>query len=322
MPLRSSILASLLVLAVALVASTTSAASTTDGPGLAHRGGATTVTLGSLPAREACTLTIRYANGALQNGTRRAVSKHRVSWTLKVPAKAALGLASWTAHCGPTFRAGGFVVLDTLSTTNAPRVVVDERGFSQRPDKADSGSAFSYGLLLRNTSTDEDAQNVYLIVNAVDAAGQLVGTKTRTVSLIPAGASFAFGDSLALRSQVGVVRLEITIRVGAHQPSSPHAMPDFANLRILSSIIDPGWVAEVDGEVVNDTSKQTLSTAKLSIVLLDASGNPIGGSTGSTFSPLPSGSRIVFLVQNGFSAVPLDKAASALVSVEPSYVAG
>ena len=324
MPLRSSILASLLVLAVALVASTTSTASTTASPGLVHRGSSTTIALGSPPGYGLCQLTVRYANGAVQDEGHRGVVNHRATWVVKIPTKAALGVASWTAHCGTTLRTGGFVVVDTISKTKttAPRVVVTKQGFSQRPDANDPGSAVSYGLILRNTSASEDAQNVYLIVDLVDAAGHLLGTKTGTIPLVQTGASFALGDSLALRTQVGVVRLELTIRVGAHQPRARTPMPDFANVRILSNTGDPGWVAEVDGEIVNDTSKQTLENSMLSVVLLNAAGNPIGGGTGATFSPIPSGSRIVFLVQSGFSAVPLDKAVTAAVSAEPSYVAG
>lgn len=324
MPLRSSAFVTLLILVAALAASTTSTASTAASPGLVHRGSYTTIALGSLPAYGLCHLAVRYANGTRQDEGHRGVVDHRASWVVKVPSKAALGVASWRADCGTTVRTGAFVVVDTVSKTktNAPRVVVAKQGFSQRPDANDPGSAVSYGLMLRNTSTAEDAQNVYVIVDLVDAAGHLLGTKTGTVPLIQAGVSFALGDSIALRTQVGVVRLEITIRVGAHQPRARAPMPDFANVRILANTGDSGWVAEVDGEIVNDTSKQTLQSATLSIVLLDAAGNPIGGGTGMTFSPLPSGSRIVFLVQSGFSAVPLDKAVTAVVSAEPTYVAG
>jgi hypothetical protein len=319
-PLRSSVFVTLL----ALVASTSTAASTTTSPGLVHRGSNTTIALGALPGYGLCHLAVRYANGAVQDEGHRGVVNHRATWVVKVPSKAALGVASWTADCGSTLHKGSFVVVDTVSKTKptAPRVVVTKQGFSQRPDANDPGSAVSYGLILRNTSTSEDAQNVYLIVNLVDAAGQLLGTKTGTIPLVQAGASFALGDSIALRTQVGVVRLELTIRVGAHQPRSRTPMPDFANVRILPSTGDPGWVAEVDGEIVNDTSKQTLQSSMLSVVLLNAAGNPIGGGTGATFAPLPSGSRIVFLVQSGFSAVPLDKAVTAVVSAEPTYVAG
>jgi hypothetical protein len=48
----------------------------------------------------------------------------------------------------------------------------------------------------------------------------------------------------------------------------------------------------------------------------------VGGGTGYTAAPLPSGSRMVFLATSGFNAVPVDRALTPVVSVEPSYVAG
>jgi len=312
-PLRLAAFVSLIVLAV-------SASSATAGsPGLVHRGQAATITFMTLKPGSACSLALRFSNGTVQKAGARSAANRRVTFKVAIGDKAPVGLATWTARCGTLNRLGSFVVLESLSTTNAPRVVVGKEGFSQRANKYDASSAFSYGLMLQNTSSDEDAQNVYVIVNMVAANGQLVATKTRTVSLIPAGATFAFGDSMSLRTQVAVDHLELTIRVGAHEPAKAHPMPDFANLGIFDSTYDPGWVGEVDGEIVNAASKQTLTAANLSVVLLDAAGNPIGGSTGSTYSPVPSGSRIVFLVQSGFSAVPLDKAAAAIVSVEPTY---
>ena len=124
---------------------------------------------------------------------------------------------------------------------------------------------------------------------------------------------------MSLRTQVAVSKLELTIRLGAHQLKQAHNSPEFANVRIVPAEGDPGFVGEVDGEVLNSTPALTLTNAKLSIVLLDAAGNPVGGGTGYTFAPLPSGSRMVFLATSGFSAVPLDRALTPVVSAEPAY---
>jgi hypothetical protein len=74
--------------------------------------------------------------------------------------------------------------------------------------------------------------------------------------------------------------------------------------------------------VLNTTPLMTLTSSRLSIVLLDAAGSPVGGGTGYTSSPLPSGSRMVFLATTGFTAVPLDRALTPVISVEPTYTAG
>jgi len=81
-------------------------------------------------------------------------------------------------------------------------------------------------------------------------------------------------------------------------------------------------VGEVDGEVLNATPTLTLSNAQLSIVVFDVAGNVIGGGTGATSGAVPSGSRIVFVAQAGFTALPIDKAATAIVSAEPTYTNG
>jgi hypothetical protein len=65
-----------------------------------------------------------------------------------------------------------------------------------------------------------------------------------------------------------------------------------------------------------------MNSARLSVVLLNAAGNIVGGGTGMVFAPLPSGSRMVFLAQSGFQAVSSADAVVAIVTVEPSYASG
>jgi hypothetical protein len=271
-----------------------------------------------------CTPVVRYADNTVQMGTAKQAHAGRLAWSLLVPRTAPLGVGKWYVQCGLEIaRKGTFLVAANQATdAQAPRVVADKQGFSQRPDRFGTGSALSYGLFLRNTSATQDAVNVYVLVNMVAANGELIGTATRTVSLIGAGQTFALGDSMSLRTQVAVAKLELTIRLGAHQLKQLHNLPEFANVRIIPSESDAGWVGEVDGEVLNTTPLLTLTSTRLSIVLLDAAGNPVGGGTGSTFSPLPSGSRMVFLATSGFNAVPLDRALTPVVSVEPSYTSG
>jgi hypothetical protein len=290
-------------------------------PGLVHRGQKMTLTLATMA--KSCKATLRYSDGKLQHLPAQKPVRGVYRYVLKMAANATLGPGLWTINCGGALRAGSFVVAATKSTasTAVPRVVVDKQGFSQRPDRFGPGSQLSYGLLLHNTSGSEDAKNVYVIVNMVAATGELLGSKSRTVELVPAGGTFSFGDSLSLRTQLAAARLEVTIRVVAHEPKKAHPMPDLANLTINSSLSDPGWVAEVDGEIVNVVPKATLRSATLSIVLLDAAGNPIGGGRGYSGAAVPSGSRFVFIAQNGFKAVPLAEAASALVSLEPEWIA-
>lgn len=326
MPLRVS---SLLFVAMLAAGAATAGAAVPrlQAPGLVHQGERATFRLPVTKARS-CSLAIRYAAGEIQRAGKRASSNHAVTWSVLVPRDAAVGVARWTASCGSAAAlTGTFAVVRSRSTTpggpaDAPKVVIDKQGYTQRPDAYGTGSLVSYGLMLRNSSAKEDATSIYVLVNMVDASGALLGSASATIPLIGAAATFAYGNSLELRTPVTVNHLEITIRVGAHAPKTAHPSPEFANVHLISSAFDTGWIGEVDGEVVNTTTNLTLSNALLSVVVLDASGNVIGGGTGATFSAVPSGARIVFTAQSGFSPLPADKAVSAVVSAEPTYANG
>jgi hypothetical protein len=306
----------------------------TDSP--APAAGTPTVARGHLlhiqiPTRSlaACVAIAQYADGLELLGTVKYAQDGRLAWSLLIPSTATLGKGSWYVRCGLGIESRGTFIVTvagaasgTKRTTGvAPRVVVDKQGFSQRADNSSGSSLFSFGVFLRNTSSTQDATGVYVLVNMVAASGDLVGSVTRTIKLIGAGQTFAFGDSLRLRSQVPVKSLELAIRVGAHTSKQPHTMPGFANVRILPSTLDPGYVGEVDGEIVNSVTTHALSSARLSIVLLNAAGNPVGG-VGTTTSLVPSGSRMVFRASAGFNAIPLDGSLLPVISVEPNYSSG
>jgi hypothetical protein len=292
-------------------------------PGLIHRGQRTTIHVSAGKPGVSCVAALRFADGKTKTLPARRSRSTGVSFTVLIPRTAAMGAGRWHVTCGVRSTSGSFIVTGVQSTTGAdqPKVVVDRQGFTQRPDKTGTGSLLSYGVVLRDSSPTEDAQNVYVIVNMVAPDGELVGSKSQNVKLVPAAATFALGDSLRLRTQAPVSRLEITIRVGAHEPKQQHDMPEFANIRLLPSAFDPGWVSEVDAEIVNVDTPKTLASANVSLVVLDSAGNPLGGGHGYSTASLPSGSRFVFIAQNGFNSIPLDKAASVLISTEPTYTA-
>ena len=59
---------------------------------------------------------------------------------------------------------------------------------------------------------------------------------------------------------------------------------------------------------------------ELSTVVLDAEGNVIGGGAGYGGAALPPAARMFFKIENGMRPIPFYKAASALVSVVPTYM--
>lgn len=319
MPLRST---ASLALCSAVLAATVATAEAA--PLVVYRGQAVRVAVRT-PSHAACLAEAIYADGSRQDSGLKRASAGRVSWTLRVPNTVPLGRATWAVRCGATFeRSGTWIVRSATAAgpDSTPRVLVDKQGFTQRPDRFGTASSVSYGLLLKNTSATQDATDVYLLINFASAGGRLVGTVTKSLELIPAGGTFALGDAMQLRTQTPITNLEVTIKVRAHERAKPRVLPHFVNVSILQSQSDNGYVGEVDGEIVNDTSPQTMTMAQLSIVLLDASGRVVGGGTATTFAPLPSGSRMVFLAQTGFTPVPISQAAAAVISATPTYGPG
>ena len=87
----------------------------------------------------------------------------------------------------------------------------------------------------------------------------------------------------------------------------------------MPSVFEPEWCGSVEGEVQNDHPDKTLQAVELSTVVLDSAGNVIGGGYGYAGASLPPGSRMFIKISNGMRPIPLAKAATALVSVVPTY---
>jgi hypothetical protein len=317
-----------LLAATAILSASVTIASATPATGSAaaltvvHRGQTVKISVATA-SKGVCLAQVRYADGAVQESGIKRPSGRRVGWTIRVPNNAMLGVARWSVRCGVNFqRLGSWRVAVTTTVEAVPRVLIDKEGFTQRPDKIGTGSDVSYGLLLKNTSVKEDAQNVYLLINFVTANGELVGSATTTVKMIGAGETYAYGNIMLLRTQATVAKLEVTVRVGAQAPTKARVLPHFVNVAIIPNTLDPGFVSEVDGEIVNDTSPQTLTSARISMVILNAAGAIVGGGTGLVYSPLPSGSRMVFLARMGFTAIRVDQAVTPVISVDPAYSSG
>ena len=245
----------------------------------------------------------------------------RVSWTYRVPEKAPLGLAHWSVRCGVLYETGGAWLIVPAGVTvgpRPPRPVVSKQGFSVRPDEFGTGNTASYGLLIRNPAR-KDAHRVSVTVSFISAAGSVTGRKTTMLARIGAGETFALGGSTELSSQGGVSRLVASIRVGSYTAPANELRPRVVTAKIVASDADPGWVGEVDGEIVNDASRMTLSRATIFVVLLDANARIVGGGTGASSSALASGGRGPFAARLGFSAVSTAQASRPVISVVPTY---
>ena len=280
------------------------------------------VTVGVRPSGRVCSLTVTYKGGSKQPGMRAVVARSgRAAWEFVVPDDTPAGPAKLRAACR-----GGGAATRSLAIVGAivpARISVEQTGFSLRPGRT-SGATASYGVILRNESPNQDALNLTVLVNFVDDSNVLWGSKTTRVFGIAAGSQYALGDSLNFPGLPPVTRLEVTIQIGGRAPASRRpatlaSIPALKNVRIAPSRTEPQWVGQVDGEVINDDPRLILDRTSFSAVLFDPAGIIVGGATGSSSISLPPGARSVFVLSSGVSAIETIRAASTMISLEPSY---
>ena len=84
-------------------------------------------------------------------------------------------------------------------------------------------------------------------------------------------------------------------------------MPEFANVRILPNTYDPGWVSEVDAEIVNVNTTKTLASANVSLVVVDAAGRPARRRQGLLVLAASVGVALRLNGANGVPSIPLGR---------------
>ena len=247
-----------------------------------------------------------------------------VSWRSKIPAMAPGG--TWTARvaCG---NAGSATAHFSVKARPAPpppitpaKIVVLKFGeTTRRPTCSNACPAYaSWGVVLQNVSPDEDALDVTLDLNFLDAKGLIIEATSQRYEIVPAGATFYAGDDETFSSTGSLpVRLEVAaVRIGWHQKKSFGGLPPVANVRTSE---DAGGTL-VLGDFGNLYTRTIANyVTKVTAVCFDASGNVIGGGRGSPNAPVAPGGRTGFGVS--IRALSSAQIASAQVSVEP-YLSG
>ena len=276
-----------------------------------------TVAVSVQPSGVVCQLSVRYADGQYQPHLGPVgVADGHAKWRFHISGGVEPGRARVNVSCG---RAGGATrTVLVVGSVIPARIVVVKDGYSVRQNPYGGGS-ISWGVILRNTSPQQDALDVYTLVNFVGLDNRLVGSATNNLSGIPAGKDFALGDNLVFFGGVPPIsRLEVVVQIKKRQA---HALklPTITNVRVWPDIFQPEYVGSVDGEVSNDDPRLVLRNAELSTVILDAQGNVLGGGSGNAFASLPPAAREFFKIERGLDAVPMYKAASAMVSAVGTY---
>jgi hypothetical protein len=293
----------------------TSKVAFTRAPATALQGKLVKIAIATKPAvATRCTLAVRYKDGTVEQLGRAIARAGVASWDWRVPEVAEPGRANLSASCS----GAGSVTkpVTVVGTLIPPKIVVADQGYSVRVKL--SGSEVSYGLMLRNSSPNADALDVYVLINFVMADGQAIGTKTEVVDAIPAGTTYAYGGSLSFPGAAPVARLEVVLKVGGRQRGTIH-QPLVQSLGIVPGRSDAMWVGEVNGEIVNDHLSLNVSRTKLSTVVFDANGSIVGGGRGSATALLPPGTRQVFKITSGVDAIQWARASRAVVSTFATY---
>ncbi len=279
------------------------------------QGAATSVVVSTRPSGVICNLALRFSDGRVQSVGPVASGNSHVKFSFRVDGAAAPGHATVTVSCtrAGTIRRKVLVVGSVIPA----RIVVVKDGYSIRQQPF-GGGRVSYGVVLQNTSPNEDALQVYTLVNFVGPDGKLVGSATTTLPGIPAGQQFGLGGDLTFFGALpSVTRLEIVVEIGKRQKHALKMAP-ISNIYIEPSAFEPDWVGAIDGEVSNASSSLVLQGTSLSTVVFDAAGNVLGGGSGFAGASLPPGAREFFKISLG-SDIPVSSAASAMVSAIATY---
>ncbi len=259
------------------------------------------------PAAPRCSGTLR--RGSTGSTKYVSVRRGRASFSWQLAATAAPGVWSVGVSCG---RAGSasttFTVLTSKPAAVPAKLIVDKSGFGF----ADSfGSrTMSYGIVLRNSSPDQDAIRVTVTVSAVDANNRILKSDSSTIEAIPASTTYYFGDYIFLDLSATPAKLEINVQTEAGRAKSL-ILPPVANLRAVDSFGE----TRVEGEFSNPYSKPISSLARITCVVFDAGGNVIGGGFTYPDADVPPGGRIGFDM-NAYG-VTLSQVGSVQASVEP-----
>jgi len=285
-------------------------------PGRAVAGQAVTVSISRAVPGSRCSLKVKYAKAPTPLVQPAIAGGGMASWSWTIPVSTQANWAQLTATCGSKSVSKRLLVVGALSPA---KLSVVKDGFSIRKAAYGNGTDVSYGVIIKNTSPNADAQSVNVIVNFVLANDHLLGSKSDSIASIPAGSSYNLGGSMSFPGGAPIARLEIVMQVGTTAPHAGHPL-GLANVVIEPNLPEDGWVSDVAGEVINNDPNKVLQSVSFSAVILDGAGNVLGGGTGLNYGALPPGTRVVFkLTTGGFRDVSMTQASSVLVSATPTW---
>jgi hypothetical protein len=197
-----------------------------------------------------------------------------------------------------------------------PKITVVQTGWSVRPYPY-GGTGVSWGVILENTSRNQDALDVNVLCNFVMSDNRLIGSASQRIGDIQAGTKHAIGGELNFPAGAPIDRLEVTVQSKGGPVT--RTKPGISFVRVMPSPYEQQWTGSIEGEVQNDDPAKTIQSFELSGVVFDAEGNILGGAHGFGIATLPPAARVVLKLTSGLRPILYARAASAMVSVVPRY---
>jgi hypothetical protein len=264
------------------------------------------------PGSVHCVASIRYTGGKLQRLGDRVAGPSGATWSFRIPAVPA-GTARAGVDCGELGRTS--ISFRVQAALQAPRIIVERTGFSQRMNPKTNSSDVSFGLQLRNDRSKLDAGNLAILVNLVDPENRVLATDHLRLGRIPAGMTIYTGDQISHMVMLPVARVEVVAVQAISMPMQPATAPLISDIVIAPD--RDGFIQTVYGQLLNQ-SELALQGGELGTVLVDAAGNIIGGGRGIIQGPVSLGARELFKTSSRLTAIP-SVGTQALISVVPRY---
>jgi hypothetical protein len=181
------------------------------------------------------------------------------------------------------------------------------------PEEETSGTVgygyADYGLVLRNQSSNRDAINVTVEVEAVDSRDQSLADDYTRVTLIPAGSTFVVGGALIWRGSLDLAGIETEVHVGQSAPRH-RTLPPVKHVSLTSS-------GSVMGSFTNPYKKPLPELATIYGVILDGHGRVVAAGYDLTNAVTRPRATAAFDILKDSTPQHREAARSARVSVDP-----
>jgi hypothetical protein len=187
-----------------------------------------------------------------------------------------------------------------------PQVVVTKSGLIG----GGAGSDYAeYGLVRRNQSLTTDVLGVTVDVQARDSRGRAFTSDEQTITVIPAGTSFAVGGSLIWDVSLNVARITAVVHVAKTAPKG-RRLPPVKHVAVTSD-------GDATASLTNPYRKPLPGSATIYGVFLDGAGRIVASSGGQTTDAIIQPGQTVPFDVSGNAALTAPATASVLISIDP-----